>query len=116
MERSKTMIKYDYLQEQANDFVKAVKLATQKAKTNEDMECISDIVSGMIIKIPDTIIVADTIDRYTVCHYADEELDKKTLDQVMQFIADNCLCSADDDQVVYDIDEAIKNVNVFNKE
>lgn len=62
-------MKYEYLEELKNDFIKALRMETQKATNEDDMDELSSIAEDLVCEIPIELIIKDYWTRSAIKNY-----------------------------------------------
>lgn len=91
-------MKYEYLEELKNDFIKALQTETQKATNEDDMSDLEDIAEDILNMIPMELLQSDYITRTTIAGYIDGENTQK-INKFMQKVCDDCVFHLDDEDV-----------------
>ena len=99
------MIKYDWLQEKANDFIESVQKAESQAKNESDFDEICNIVEDMFCGIPNTLCAKDYFMRDIIRNRTDEskQNDTEYINKLMQYIYSQ--------DAIYIGDYAIENID-----
>jgi hypothetical protein len=92
-------MKYEYLQEKANDFIKCLQEATKLATNEDEYSDLEDIAEDVLNCIPNELLQSDYITRTTIANYIEDGEDTKTLNKFMQKVCDDCVFHLDDEAV-----------------
>lgn len=97
------MIKYDWLEEKANNFIEALKKA--EVVNESDFDAIGDIVEGLLYRIPTTICAKDYFMRKEIRNRLPKEKqdDTEFINRFMDYIYNQ--------DAIYIGDYAIQNID-----